>query len=278
MYRHSQFFHSQYDPPFHVVQSIPGPTNMFDIPSINSMQHLYFTGQESSWIPDVHSIRCPDHENRPPPQVFSCGVCEEPAGKHCYYGGRACTSCRAFFRRSVASGAWLRYFCTKRKECIIRLKTRKKCQYCRYQACLKAGMRTKWVLNEEEKERFLNARRKNFQQTPKVCETPRFESRLPEYITSIEMQDVNEYVRLSQYFEKSKVKDMDTKLIRELIRLKRTSKNKNWISLSLGLLHSVSHYQMMVKCSSEHFSSKELIALSKACKFFNNFLRMIKKL
>jgi len=30
-----------------------------------------------------------------------CLVCGEKAGKHTYYGGRSCQSCRAFFRRSV---------------------------------------------------------------------------------------------------------------------------------------------------------------------------------
>ena len=30
-------------------------------------------------------------------------VCGERAGKHSYYGGQVCPSCRAFFRRSVQS-------------------------------------------------------------------------------------------------------------------------------------------------------------------------------
>ncbi len=32
-----------------------------------------------------------------------CHVCGERAGKHSYYGGQVCPSCRAFFRRSVQS-------------------------------------------------------------------------------------------------------------------------------------------------------------------------------
>ena len=32
-----------------------------------------------------------------------CQVCGERAGKHSYYGGQVCPSCRAFFRRSVQS-------------------------------------------------------------------------------------------------------------------------------------------------------------------------------
>ena len=30
-----------------------------------------------------------------------CPICGNEAGRHVHYGGRACTSCRAFFRRSV---------------------------------------------------------------------------------------------------------------------------------------------------------------------------------
>ena len=36
-------------------------------------------------------------------RVFFLQVCGERAGKHSYYGGQVCPSCRAFFRRSVQS-------------------------------------------------------------------------------------------------------------------------------------------------------------------------------
>lgn len=36
-------------------------------------------------------------------EVRLCHVCSEKAGKHSYYGGQVCPSCRAFFRRSVQS-------------------------------------------------------------------------------------------------------------------------------------------------------------------------------
>ena len=32
-----------------------------------------------------------------------CKVCSDKAGKHHYYGGKSCKSCRQFFRRSVKS-------------------------------------------------------------------------------------------------------------------------------------------------------------------------------
>ena len=125
-----------------------------------------------------------EHQSMQPPsqQHPSCHVCREEAGRHCYYGGQCCTSCRAFFRRSVQSGSWQRYFCTKQRNCEIRLKTRKKCQFCRYKACLHAGMRANWVLNEEEKEKFMNARRKKGPIKENRCKT-----RSVSYISEEEM-------------------------------------------------------------------------------------------
>ena len=44
-----------------------------------------------------------------------------------------------------------RYVCHGDKSCEIGVATRKNCQYCRFQACLRQGMRTSWVLTENEK-------------------------------------------------------------------------------------------------------------------------------
>ena len=40
----------------------------------------------------------------PDPEI--CKVCGERAGKHNYYGGQVCPSCRAFFRRAVQSNGF----------------------------------------------------------------------------------------------------------------------------------------------------------------------------
>ena len=42
------------------------------------------------------------------------------------------------------------YKCTKGGRCQITLKTRKNCQFCRFQACEKAGMKRSWVLADGE--------------------------------------------------------------------------------------------------------------------------------
>jgi len=84
-------------------------------------------------------------------QVRPCHLCGERAGKHRYYGGDVCPSCRAFFRRSVQSGYNATYCCVKDGSCEVTSKTRKNCQFCRYKLCLAVGMKSSWVLTEEER-------------------------------------------------------------------------------------------------------------------------------
>ncbi len=83
------------------------------------------------------------------PAFLACHVCGDRAPNHIHYGGIACFSCRAFFRRSVPK--YNNYFCMAEGDCKISASTRKNCQYCRYQACLRAGMKSSWVLSDKEK-------------------------------------------------------------------------------------------------------------------------------
>ncbi len=68
------------------------------------------------------------------------------AGDHVYYGGRACHSCRVFFRRAVRAGldrkGTLRCSAGKGRNsgggpwCEIRSKNRRGCRACRLDRCL----------------------------------------------------------------------------------------------------------------------------------------------
>ena len=64
-------------------------------------------------------------------QEYLCYCCGEKAGKHSYYGGQVCASCRAFFRRSVQSKYYEIFQCKFDKSCKITSQTRKTCQFCR---------------------------------------------------------------------------------------------------------------------------------------------------
>lgn len=85
--------------------------------------------------------------------VDKCKVCGEPAAKHIHYGAMSCFSCRAFFRRSIQNRTANTYICRRTKDCQINLKTRKNCQFCRYERCLSVGMKPSWVLSPDERER-----------------------------------------------------------------------------------------------------------------------------
>jgi len=91
-----------------------------------------------------------------PDGKYLCYVCGEKAGKHSYYGGQVCASCRAFFRRSVQSKYYEIFECKRDKNCVVNAQTRKNCQFCRFKKCLESGMKTSWVLSDEERNRRFN--------------------------------------------------------------------------------------------------------------------------
>lgn len=59
-----------------------------------------------------------------------CGVCGD-AARSMHFGGMACDSCKAFFRRSVQSGAYKSFQCPENENCPISKTNRKVCQFCR---------------------------------------------------------------------------------------------------------------------------------------------------
>ena len=90
---------------------------------------------------------------------YVCPVCKyESEDKHCFhYGGVSCYSCRAFFRRAHQNTKDPGFKCKKEGKCEVTVKTRRKCQKCRYDLCLKVGMDPNLVLSEDQKKvRFRN--------------------------------------------------------------------------------------------------------------------------
>ena len=153
----------------------------------------------------------PSDEYRP------CLVCGEKAGKHSYYGGQVCPSCRAFFRRSVQSGYNATYFCPKEGNCQVNLKTRKNCQFCRYKLCEEAGMKTAWVLTDEERKQKFEGRGKR-KSMSKFAAEENLNDSVQSIISSSDLALIDSYVNASSCCDPSQVKDMDTALIRQIIR------------------------------------------------------------
>ena len=59
-------------------------------------------------------------------------------------------------RRSVQSKYYEIFECKKDKNCVVNAQTRKNCQFCRFKKCLESGMKTSWVLSDEERNRRFN--------------------------------------------------------------------------------------------------------------------------
>lgn len=79
-----------------------------------------------------------------------CAICSDKAsGKH--YGVHSCEGCKGFFKRTVRKD--LKYSCRDNSDCIIDKRQRNRCQYCRYQKCLAAGMKREAVQEERQKNR-----------------------------------------------------------------------------------------------------------------------------
>lgn len=87
------------------------------------------------------------------PKTASCHVCGDLAAEHLHYGGIACYSCRAFFRRTVNSNRPI-LECSNDQNCKVNKETRKRCQFCRFEKCKVVGMKTSWVLTEEDKSKL----------------------------------------------------------------------------------------------------------------------------
>jgi len=147
-------------------------------------------------------------------RVRPCEVCGESAGKHSYYGGEVCPSCRAFFRRSVQAGYSGSYKCDNAGGCKVTMTTRRKCQYCRYQLCLAAGMKTAWVLTEQERRQKFEAKSRTHKKQKEEVE------KTSDMVLSEEdIMEINDLVKASGHFERSKVNDMETSLLRNIVKM-----------------------------------------------------------
>ena len=104
-----------------------------------------------------------------------CSVCQAQALKYSSYGWKVCSSCRAFFRRSVQSGYHALFECRLEQNCNIQHQIGRKCQFCRFQCCLSSGMKLGLVLSNKDRHSRFN-KLKNATKTIIKRETdPKFE-------------------------------------------------------------------------------------------------------
>ena len=87
-----------------------------------------------------------------------CPVCQVKTNGNMqgHYGGKpSCFSCRAFFRRAYQKTRNPVFQCKGSGNCAVTAATRRRCQKCRMELCLKIGMKPESVLtNDQVKDRF----------------------------------------------------------------------------------------------------------------------------
>ncbi|EYC13521.1 hypothetical protein Y032_0043g761 [Ancylostoma ceylanicum] len=104
-----------------------------------------------------------------------CVVCGDRACSHLYYGVAACHGCKCFFWRTVKSG--LTYSCRFDGRCSISTAGRNACRYCRFNRCLKSGMKLEAVRMDRKNDKALKRKRSEvdsdeFDENQENIETP----------------------------------------------------------------------------------------------------------
>jgi len=131
--------------------------------------------QQTPQHPEPYLPENPQH----PYYLKVCYGCQEPAKPNQvhtpHYGGTVCLSCRAFFRRAHQAAKFPIFFCKYSNNCTVTVKNRRRCQKCRYDRCIKAGMSPEGVLSETQKKirfrKLIQKRKKSGQRLPKFAGT-----------------------------------------------------------------------------------------------------------
>ena len=71
-----------------------------------------------------------------------CAICcDKGSGYH--YSVYSCEGCKGFFKRTVQKD--LQYKCREFQQCVVNKQTRNQCQSCRFQKCIRVGMKREAV-------------------------------------------------------------------------------------------------------------------------------------
>ena len=76
------------------------------------------------------------------PNMVECPICGEMTVNNHHYGGVACDSCKAFFRRTVVNPSKKSEKCRiGNGKCTLKKERRNNCPFCRFQLCVQTGMK-----------------------------------------------------------------------------------------------------------------------------------------
>nr|ASL70511.1 nuclear receptor [Brachionus rotundiformis] len=178
-----------------------------------------------------------------------CNVCGDRAtGIH--YGVPSCEGCKGFFKRSVERNE--EYVCYYGYNCEITPKQRKRCKYCRWQACLKGGMSLDSVrmgrISRDEREKIIRENNK----TSSLSDISNSESLSPSSSPFVLDQNAN-HVHKSKTFHQSLLDSVNIKTTNyfpgvDIISLNQSSVENGLLTLSI--LRDKC-YQIFLECNHE---------------------------
>lgn len=164
-----------------------------------------------------------------------CNVCGDRAtGIH--YGVPSCEGCKGFFKRSVERNE--EYVCYYGYNCEITPKQRKRCKYCRWQACLRGGMSLDSVrmgrISRDEREKIIRENNK----TNSVSDSSNSESLSPNSASSYVLDQNANHVGKSKSFHQSLLNSVNIKTTNyfpgvDIISLNQSSVENGLLTLSV---------------------------------------------
>ncbi|XP_013785695.2 hormone receptor 4-like [Limulus polyphemus] len=119
----------------------PGPSSPTQLPDSQALNLSVSgngrKGELTTMVAAPSTSRGPGGEEEERDQPMVCMICEDKAtGLH--YGIITCEGCKGFFKRTVQNKRV--YTCVADGNCEITKAQRNRCQYCRFQKCLRQGM------------------------------------------------------------------------------------------------------------------------------------------
>ncbi|CEF64832.1 Nuclear hormone receptor, ligand-binding, core domain and Zinc finger, nuclear hormone receptor-type domain and Nuclear hormone receptor, ligand-binding domain and Zinc finger, NHR/GATA-type domain-containing protein [Strongyloides ratti] len=87
-----------------------------------------------------------------------CLICSNPNNASHHFGSTTCLACAAFMRRTVVLK--MKYKCKKDNNCVIHFTMRMICRSCRYQKCIKSGMK-EYLVQKPRSSRIIKKRNKS---------------------------------------------------------------------------------------------------------------------
>ncbi|KAF1752144.1 hypothetical protein GCK72_018698 [Caenorhabditis remanei] len=92
----------------------------------------------------------------------TCLVCTITENVRHHFGSTTCLACASFFRRTVSLN--IQYICKQSNACPVSFAVRSGCRSCRFQNCLKAGMKTTMVRGKRDINKVPKYVRENMKQ------------------------------------------------------------------------------------------------------------------